>query len=101
VRFRRPSTKQVDRNCPFASTRWPSAPRSIVTLARDIKRPSHRASKPDVIGQSRARRPLDLKAGGFGEVDGKPIALALVAASHLGAGVTEVPLHMRFLDLGG
>jgi hypothetical protein len=31
----------------------------------------------------------------------EPVALALVAAGHLGAGVAEMFLNVGFLDLGG
>ncbi len=36
--------------------------------------------------------------GGFRQVDAKPIAAALVAAGHFGAGVAELSLHVAFLD---
>ena len=35
----------------------------------------------------------------LGEIDPEPIAFALIAAGHFGAGVAEVLLHVRFLDL--
>ena len=42
-----------------------------------------------------------LEAGRLGEVDREPVAFALVAAGHFGAGVAEVLLHVGLLDLGG
>ena len=44
---------------------------------------------------------FSLEAGRLGEVDLEPVAFALVAAGHFGAGVAEVFLHMRLFDLGG
>jgi hypothetical protein len=44
---------------------------------------------------------LALKPRRLGEVDFEPVAFALVAPGHFGAGVTEVLLHMRLFDLGG
>ena len=40
-----------------------------------------------------------LQPRGLGEIDLEPVAFALIAAGHFGAGVAEVLLHMRFLDL--
>ena len=39
--------------------------------------------------------------GRLGEIDLEAVALALIAAGHFGAGVAEVLLHMRLLDLRG
>src|ERR1700733_9032734 len=49
-------------------------------------------------GQGASRSPL--KPRGFGEVHLEPVAFALVAAGHFGAGVAEGVLHMRLFDLG-
>ena len=42
-----------------------------------------------------------LEAGRLCEVDFEPVAFALVAAGHFGAGVAEVFLDMGLFDLGG
>ena len=42
-----------------------------------------------------------LQPRGLGEVDCEPVAFALVAAGHFGAGVAEMPLDVGFLDLRG
>jgi hypothetical protein len=42
-----------------------------------------------------------LQSGRLCEVDCKAVALALVAAGHFGAGVAEMLLNVRFLNLGG
>src|ERR1700722_2782285 len=41
-----------------------------------------------------------LEAGRLGEVDFEPVAFALVATGHFGAGVAEMVLDMGLLDLG-
>ena len=41
------------------------------------------------------------QACGLGEIDAEPVAPALVAAGHLGAGVAELLLDVALVDLGG
>ena len=40
-----------------------------------------------------------LETRGLGQIDLEPIAFALISASHLGARVAEMFLHMGFFDL--
>jgi hypothetical protein len=47
------------------------------------------------------RRQTGLQPRRLGEVDAESVALALVAAGHLGTGVAQLLLHVAFIDLRG
>src|ERR1700722_9720539 len=58
------------------------------------------AGEPAAVGARQGASRSPLKPRGFGEFDLEPVAFALVAAGHFGAGVAEMLLDMGLLDLG-
>ena len=62
--------------------------------------PSRGLFIPQILAlQERDAKLRALEPRGLGEIDPKAVAFPLVAAGHFGAGVAEVLLHMRLLDL--
>ena len=87
---------------------WESGAADLLSRAGDIAaqaltaaatygrcRHSRILNQPKITARERRRSQTRC----FGEIDPEPIAFPLVSPRHFGGGVTEMFLHMRFLDL--
>src|ERR1700733_5045128 len=71
-----------------------------MTTRRTLPCPPGYPLRPLHIHSGQADPVLTVKPRRLGEVDREPIAFALVASGHFGAGVAEMLLDMGLLDLG-